>query len=70
VRTPDSDSDHTDYVQCEECGCPVEGHDRNGCRNLGGECACRVPWTAAEIKAARREAGLPARWLAQNAPRI
>jgi hypothetical protein len=63
------DADHNDYVQCEECGCPVEGHGRNGCTNLGGECPCRVPWTAAEIRTARREAGLPARWLSQFAPR-
>lgn len=70
TRQSYSDADFTDYVQCEECGCPIEGHDRNGCHNLGGECACRVQWTTAEIRKARKEAGLPARWLSQSAPII
>lgn len=50
------------YVECDECGHPIEVHDRAGCHSTGSECTCRAGWTVAEIRRARREAGLPARY--------
>lgn len=50
------------YVECSECGHPVELHDRGGCRAISMMCSCAVGWTRKEIERLRRENGLPGRW--------
>ena len=55
------------YVDCTECGDPVEGHDREGCHAHDGRtdadpCNCPARWTVKEIMALRRSYGLPGEW--------
>jgi len=57
TRTPHTDADATDYVECSECGCPVEVHRMVGCTNVG--CSCGITWTKTEIRNYRRTQGLP-----------
>lgn len=54
------------YVECSECGHPVEQHDTEGCgvcrtgAELLGTLNCPTTWTKAEIRDLRRREGLPA----------
>ena len=55
------------YVECSECGHPVEQHDpdscdvcRTGVELLGGTSLCPTTWTTAQIMALRLREGLPA----------
>jgi hypothetical protein len=50
------------YVECAECGHPVEQHDTGGCDpcRQGGVSLCLVKWTKTEIRNLRRREGLPA----------
>jgi hypothetical protein len=57
IRTPQPLEDG--YVECGECGHPIEAHDRQGCCACGGECPCLEAWTEAEIRRVRRREGLP-----------
>jgi len=52
------------YVECDDCGHPIEEHDRNGCTYTFDEhhCGCEQKWTQREIRECRRRHGLPARW--------
>ncbi len=43
------------YVECAECGAPVEDHDRDGYPDLG----CTVSWTKRAIGDLRQAEGLP-----------
>jgi hypothetical protein len=49
------------YVECSECGHPVEQHDVDGCDvcQTGGT-NCPTKWTKAQIRDLRRREGLPA----------
>ena len=51
------------YVECAECGHPVELHGMWGCEQLD-ECGCDVGWKVRQIRELRRAHGLPARWAA------
>lgn len=52
--------DGDDYVECDECGHPIERHDTTGCHTLPDEaCTCPVRFTRDDIRRLRREAGLP-----------
>lgn len=46
------------YVECTECGHPIEQHSTQAC--LG--CTCSVRWTKQEIIKVRKANGLPAKW--------
>jgi hypothetical protein len=48
------------FVECSECGHPIEQHDPKGCRLAGDECTCTEKWTQLQIRAARESYGLPA----------
>jgi hypothetical protein len=48
------------YVECGECGHPIEQHDTDGCDIT--ECGCTEKWSRAEIRRVRLREGLPARW--------
>lgn len=62
-RPPVRDDLAGGYVECTECGHPIENHGaRTGCDDIGGECPCNVDWTRDDIRRVRREEGLPARW--------
>lgn len=52
------------YVECSECGHPVEQHDTKGCELCrdGGISNCPTAWTKAQIRGLRRREGLPARY--------
>lgn len=51
------------YIDCTECGHPVESHSPDGCRaGYGGPCGCSARWTIKAIKALRRRHGLPGEW--------
>ena len=52
------------YVECDNCGHPVENHDTKGCTYEfdGIPCGCAMRWTLKEIRAVRKLNGLPARW--------
>lgn len=52
------------YVECTECGHPLEQHGTAGCLALGWQPTCRCPtrWTKAAIAEARQREGLPGRW--------
>lgn len=55
--------DLPELIECQECGHPIEGHDLKGCQGVAGdECPCAARWTKAQIRAARRAAGLPAKF--------
>lgn len=57
-------SDHAasdGYVTCDDCGHPLERHDRKGCHGTDG-CTCPVRITAQEIGEVRIRLGLPRRW--------
>ncbi len=47
------------YVECSECGYPIERHDLSGYRVDDGV-QCHVAWTKEEIRRVRKENGLPA----------
>lgn len=55
-----------DYVECDECGHPLERHTTAGCDAVGGECPCRARWTVREIGEARRAAGLTVKFKPHN----
>lgn len=46
------------YVECQECGHAIEGHDTKSCHVEG--CPCVERWTLAEIRRVRVREGLPA----------
>lgn len=46
------------YVECDECGHPIETHDTAGCHEVDG-CPCPVTLTAREIADIRVREGLP-----------
>lgn len=50
------------YVECTECGHPIELHDTTGCQTGTGDgtCTCRVSWTKKAIRAYRQSQGLRA----------
>lgn len=48
-----------DYVECAECGHPLERHDLRGCDQQVEGCTCTRRWTVRQIQAIRREEGLP-----------
>ncbi len=57
------------YVECSECGHPVEQHDIEGCdvcrtavEYLGGTSLCPTRWTKTQIMDLRRREGLPANY--------
>jgi len=61
IRTPRTDSDATDYVECSNCGHPVETHDMTGCARYWEEpCPCKISWRKSEIRNYRKSQGLPA----------
>jgi len=64
VMSRDSWGDRAAYVECSECGHPLERHGLGGCD--GEECPCRVRWTVREIQEARRAEGLPIKYKAWN----
>lgn len=45
------------YVECAECGHPLERHTMAGC-DLEG-CSCAAKWSYRRISEQRRAAGLP-----------
>jgi len=49
------------YVECTECGHPVERHGSEGCWQIK-DCTCTVSWTQREIEDLRQREGLPRRW--------
>ena len=49
------------YVECAECGHPLERHTPQGCDSIAG-CDCPTRWTVREVERARRHAGLPGRF--------
>lgn len=49
------------YVECAECGHPIEQHDTDGCQAVDG-CRCPVRLTKTEIVSIRRRYGLPGRF--------
>lgn len=49
---------HDDYVECAECGHPLERHTPSGCDIEG--CICREGWTQQAIQTQRKAIGLPA----------
>lgn len=49
------------YVECTECGHPIEQHDMASCYSVPG-CQCPYTWTQHAIRQYRIELGLPARW--------
>lgn len=50
------------YVECAECGHPIEQTGADGeCVAVPG-CPCPIRWSTAAIKAARQRVGLPARY--------
>jgi hypothetical protein len=51
-----------DYVECNECGHPLERHTTKGCDH----CECGTSWTVKEIQQARKDAGLPVKFKAYN----
>jgi len=52
-----------DYVECTECGHPIESHDRKGCLELGaGACNCPEGFTTEQIRAIRKQEGKPAKY--------
>lgn len=54
-----------DYVECVECGHPVEKHPwGQGCIN--GDCTCDERFTVSEVLNLRRAKGLPLRYRAED----
>lgn len=47
-----------DYIECAECGHPLERHSTAGCDFQDEGCTCRDRWTVREVERLRREAGL------------
>ena len=50
------------YVECGECGHPIEEHGLKGCETCAGfdePGGCAERWTKADIRRRRRELGLP-----------
>lgn len=61
ITTPQPERDG--YVECDECGHPIEEHDTKGCQTaLDEPCPCPDRYTKAEIRAIRVRNSLPARW--------
>ena len=58
--------DRAAYVECSECGHPLERHSIKGCDWQTDGCTCRARWTVREIQAQRREAGLPVKFKSWN----
>ncbi len=53
------------YIECSECGHPIEQHDKKGCvvcRDAGAPSPCTETWTKTEIRNRRIWDGLPPRW--------
>lgn len=52
------------YVECDECGDPIEIHGPKGCTRRFADAACTCPaaFTRADVTRLRREAGLPAKY--------
>ena len=59
VRQPDTDAAHTAYVECSECGHPLERHHMTGCDWQSEGCTCTAAWSYKRISEQRRSAGLP-----------
>jgi RNA polymerase-binding transcription factor DksA len=57
----DAEDHAAGYVECSECGHPIERHDLDGCQ-AAEWCACKVRWTKMAIVKARRRIGLPGRY--------
>jgi len=49
------------YVECAECGHPIETHPK-GCASQVDGCPCTETFTQADVRRLRRSAGLPVRW--------
>ncbi len=58
-RTPQADT--PDYVECDECGAPVEDHDAYGWVANYAEPVHCVGYTMADKRRLRAEVGLSAR---------
>lgn len=54
-----ADADSASYVECAECGHPLEQHGLKGCNWQSDGCGCATRWTVKEIMAQRRAVGLP-----------
>lgn len=48
------------YVECGECGAPIEQHNKNG--STLPDSTCKEKWTKKEIVRVRIREGLPGRW--------
>jgi hypothetical protein len=57
TRTPQDEGN--DYVECAECGHPLERHTMKGCDSQAEGCPCREAWSYRRISEERRTAGLP-----------
>jgi len=49
------------YVECDECGHPIEAHDMTGCHEVDG-CPCPVTFATREVEDIRVREGLPRKW--------
>lgn len=62
MRMPRNDSDFAGYVECSECGHPLERHTMAGCDwradEDGNGCGCTVAWSVRRIGEERRAAGM------------
>lgn len=47
-----------DYIECTECGHPLERHTTHGCDWQADGCGCTAQWTRHEVTQQRRAAGL------------
>lgn len=61
------DYDGGDYIDCTECGHPIEDHRPDGCHTLDDRddadpCTCTARWTIKAIQAFRRSYSLPGEW--------
>lgn len=49
------------YVECSECGAPIEQHDVSGFDDGSGK-TCTTGWSTCEIENYRQACGLPRKW--------
>lgn len=54
------------YIECTECGHPLERHGLQGCDWQADGCSCTARWTKHEIRAQRKAAGLPQNFKAHD----
>jgi hypothetical protein len=62
TRIPISQPLTDGYVECDECGHPIEEHTTRGCQTILDEpCPCPDRYTQAQIRAIRKREGLSSR---------